>query len=51
VYTEDELLARIWMPLPAQRNVKLNSEETTGDLRTRVAKCIQVDGGIYEYLL
>ena len=51
VYTEDELLARI---LDAAARIKTREDQlrrTAGDLRTRVAKCIAVDGGILEHLL
>jgi hypothetical protein len=47
----DELLARI---LGAAARVKKREDQlsrTTRDLRTRVAKCTQVDGGIFEHSL
>ena len=47
----DELLARI---LDAAACIKKREDQlrrTTRDLRTRVAKCIEVDGGIFEHLL
>jgi hypothetical protein len=51
VDTRDELLARI---LEAAARIKKREDQlrrTTRDLRTRVAKCFQVDGGTFEYLL
>ena len=51
VDTRDELLARI---LDAAAGIKKREDQlrrTTRDLRTRVAKCIQVDGGIYDNLI
>jgi hypothetical protein len=47
-WTVDELLARI---LDAAARINKREEHlrrTIRDLRTRVAKCIEVDGGIYE---
>jgi len=52
VDTPDELLARILMLLPAcikKRDDQLR--RTTRDLRTRIPKCAEVDGGIFGYLL
>jgi hypothetical protein len=40
-----------WVLLPALRNMKINSRRRTRDLRTWVAKCIEADGGIFEYVL
>jgi hypothetical protein len=50
VDTRDELLARILdgAGLMKKRGVQL---EQLHDLRTRVAKCIEVDGGIFEHLV
>ena len=51
VDTPDELLARI---LDAAASIKKREDQlrrTTRDLRTRVAKCTEVDGGIFERLL
>jgi hypothetical protein len=51
VDTSDEVLARI---LVAAARIKKREDQlrrTTRDLRTRVAKCIEVDGGILERLL
>ena len=51
VDTRDELLARI---LDAAARIKEREDQlrrTKRDLRTRVAKCIEVDGGIFEHLL
>ena len=47
----DELLARI---LDAAASIKKREDQlrrTTRDLRTRVAKCTEVDGGIFEHSL
>jgi hypothetical protein len=47
----DELLARI---LDAAASIKKREDQlrrTTRDLRTRVAKCTEVDVGILEHLL
>jgi hypothetical protein len=49
--TSDELLFRI---LDAAGRIKKREDQlrrTTRDLLTRVAKCTEVDGGIFEYLL
>jgi hypothetical protein len=51
VDTPDELLARI---LDAAGCIKKSEDQlrrTTRDLRTRVAKCVEVDGGILGNLL
>jgi hypothetical protein len=51
VNPRDELLARI---LNAAACIKIredNLKRTTRDFRTRIAKCIEVDGGIFEHLL
>jgi hypothetical protein len=51
VDARDEVLARI---LDAAARIKKREDQlrrTTRDLRTRVAKCIEVDGGIFEHLL
>jgi hypothetical protein len=51
VDTADELLARI---LGAAASVKKRADQlrrTTRDLRTRVAKCNEGDGGVFEHLL
>ena len=47
VDTPDELLARI---LDAATSIKRGEDQlrrTAGDLRTRFAKCFEVDGGIF----
>jgi hypothetical protein len=49
--TRDELLARI---LDAAACIKKREDQlgqTLRDLSTRVAKCTEVDGGIFEHLL
>ena len=49
--TPDDSLSRI---LDAATCINKREDQlrwTTRDLRTRVAKCIEVDGGIFEYLL
>jgi hypothetical protein len=51
VHTEDEMLFRI---LDAATRIKEGKDQlrrTTGDLCTRVVKCIEVDDGIFENLL
>jgi hypothetical protein len=51
VNTRDELLASI---LDAAARIKKREDllrQTTLDLRTRVAKCIEIEGGIFEYSL
>jgi hypothetical protein len=51
VDTRDELLARI---LDAAACIKTREDQlrrTTRDLRTRVAKCTEVDGWICEHLM
>ena len=51
VDTPDELLARI---LDAAASIKKREDQlrrTTRDLRTRVAKCTETDGRIFERLL
>jgi hypothetical protein len=48
--TQDELLARI---LDAAARIKKREDQlrrTTRDLHTRVAKCTEVNGGIFEHL-
>jgi len=50
-WTGDELLARI---LDAAARINKREDQLRRrirDLRTRVAMCIEVDGGIYEELL
>jgi len=49
--TRNELLARI---LDVAASIKKHGDQlrrTTRDLRTRITKCIEVDGGIFERLL
>jgi hypothetical protein len=51
VDTPDELLARI---LDVASSIKKREDQlrrSIGDLRTRVAKCLEVDGGIFVSLL
>jgi len=51
MYTEGELLAHI---LDAAARIKTREDQlrrTTRDLRTRVAKCTEVNSGILEHLL
>ena len=40
-----------WVLLPVHRSVKINSDEQHAIFRTRVVKCIEADGGIFENLL
>jgi hypothetical protein len=51
VDTQHELLARILDAAACVKKRKDQFRRTTGDLLTRVAKCIEVDGGIFEHLL
>jgi hypothetical protein len=46
VDTRDELFARILDPAARIKKSKDQLRQTTSDLRTRVAKHIEVDGGI-----
>jgi len=49
--TPDELLARV---MGAVGHIKKREDQirrTTRDLHTRVAKCTEFDGAIFEYLL
>jgi hypothetical protein len=47
----DELLARILYAAVCIKKREDQLRRTTRDLRTRVAKCTEVDGGILEHLL
>ena len=47
----DELLARILDAAACINKREDQLRRTTRDLSTRVAKCIEVDGGILEHLL
>jgi hypothetical protein len=47
----DELRARILGAAARIKRREYQLRRTTRDLRTRVAKCIEVDGGIFEHLL
>jgi hypothetical protein len=40
-----------WMLLSALRSTKMSWRGTTSDIRTRVEKCFEVDGGILKHLL
>jgi prophage maintenance system killer protein len=51
VNTPDELLARILDAAASIRKREDQLRRTTRDLRTRVEKCSEVDGGIFEHLL
>jgi hypothetical protein len=51
VDTADELLDRILDVAACINKREDQLRRTTRDLRTRVAKCTEVDGGIFEYLL
>ena len=48
---KDELLARILDAVACIKKREDQLRRTTRDLRTRVAKCTEVDGGIFERLL
>jgi len=51
VDTPDELLARILDPAASVKKREDQLRRTTRDLRTRVAKCLEVGGRILEHLL
>jgi len=51
VDTRDELLARILGAAACINKREDQLRRTTRDLRTRVAKCTEIDGGIFEHLL
>ena len=48
--TREELLARTSNAAACIKKREDQLRRTTGDLRTQVAKCAEVDGGIYEHL-
>jgi hypothetical protein len=49
--TRDELLARILDAAVRVKKLGNQPRRTTHDLRTRVAKCTEVEGGIFKHLL
>ena len=49
--TPDELLARILDAAACVKKCEDQLRRTTRELRTRIAKCTEVDGGIFEHLL
>jgi hypothetical protein len=51
VDTPDELLARVLGAAVCIMEREIQFRRKTRDLRTRVAKCTEVDGGIFEHLL
>jgi hypothetical protein len=51
VIHETELLARIFDAAASIKRREDQLRRTTRDLRTRVAKCTEADGGILEHLL
>jgi len=51
VGTTDELLDRILDPAARIKKREDKLRRTTRDLRTRVAKCTEGDGGIFEHFL
>jgi hypothetical protein len=51
VATPDELLAHILDYAACINKHEDQLRRTTRDLRTRVVKCTEVDGGIFEHLL
>jgi hypothetical protein len=51
VDTPDELLSRNVDPAAGMKKRENQLRRTTRDLRRRVAKCTEVDGGILEHLL
>jgi hypothetical protein len=48
--TRDELLARILDAAALVKKREYQLRRKTRDLRTQVAKCIEVEGGIFENL-
>jgi hypothetical protein len=50
VDTRDEMLARI-LGAAARIQKRDKLRRTTRDFRTQVAKCTEVDGGVFEHLL
>jgi len=50
VDTPDELLSDNLYAAACIKNPKDHLKRTTRDLRTRVAKCTEFDGGIFDYL-
>ena len=51
VDTRDELLTRTLDPAARIKKCEDQFRRKTRELRTRVAKCVEVDGGISEHLL
>ena len=51
VDTPDELLARIWNAAACIEKREDQLRRTTRDLRTRVLKCTEVGGGIFQHSL
>jgi hypothetical protein len=51
VDARDELIARIFDASACIKKPEDQLRRSTRDLLTRVAKCIEVDGGIFENLL
>jgi hypothetical protein len=51
VDTQDELLARVLDAAAPMKKRKDQLRRKTCDIRTQVAKCIEVDGGIFENFL
>jgi hypothetical protein len=51
VATLDELLARILDAVGCKKKREDQLRRTTRDLHTRVAKCPEADGGVFEHLL
>jgi len=49
--TRQELLVSILNAAASMKKSEYQLRRTTHDLRTRVAKCTDVDGGIFESLL
>jgi hypothetical protein len=50
VDTRDKLLARILDAAAGIKNREDQLRSTTRELRTRVAKCTEVDGGIFDHV-
>jgi len=47
--TREKLLTRILDSAALIKKLEDQLRRTTRDLRTRIAKCVEVDGGIFEH--
>jgi len=51
VDTRDELIALVWDAAERIKQLEDQLRRTKRDFRVLVAKCVEVDGGIFEHLL